>query len=88
MSDFIKLLMYTMKSFNGEQNSAIKAKEVLYQQILKEEYPNLRDVEVQKIGESGIIKKKVDHIVMRETYKLYQLIKIRQKISFMAFKRR
>lgn len=78
MEQFIKLLIYHMQTVDGNKGSSRAIEHTLYHQYLKE------------YKDKGYINKKTiiqkaKHKIMTNTMQKYRIIKIRQKISFIAF---
>lgn len=83
MSDFLKLLIYELQTLDGNAGSAkMKRKTLLKQELktIKKQNNKKADNEQRKILEA-----KIDHQLMHETYTKYLFIRIKMKISFMAF---
>ena len=65
MTQFIKLLIYSLKSIDGSRNSWDGVVDVLKRQ--------------------GMPEKKVTHLVMNIAMRKFSVMRIRQKLSYMAF---
>lgn len=86
MADFLKLLIYELKSLDGNAGTALRVRNVL----LKQE---LRNLKKQNGGQPAneqqkkLLRAKIDHQMMHEAHLKYLFIKIKMKISFTAFVR-
>ena len=75
MMNFLKLLIYEIRTVDGNINSADKICNALYKQAFSES--KNKDPKIKKI---------IDSQIMKKTALKYKIIRIRIKISYYAFK--
>ena len=80
MMDFLKFISYSIKSINGDRDSAIAFSEEIFKQQTQKS-SNLKGYNLK----TARVKQECDHKVMTMGYRKYLFLKIKCKISFMAF---
>lgn len=84
MIKLIKLLVEQLQTVDGNRDSAVGIKQALLTQRLAEQE---RVSQINAVGREQI-KKQVNHRLLLKTTLKYKIIRIRSKISFIAFKLR
>ena len=84
MIKFVKLLIETLNTVDGSRGSAAGIKKALYTQRLAEEE---RVSQINGVGRDQL-KKIVNHRLMLKTALKYKILRIRAKISYIAFRER
>lgn len=87
MSVLLKFLIYRMKSVDGSRNSAVPYLEALNKQSLKA-FKELNGYETIKKSKEVKILQENEHFIANRVFLKYKIMKIRAKISYMAFEKR
>ena len=91
-NNFVKYLLYKLNTLEGIANSAVKILKVMNDQDMKQ-YISMLHTDAHKKKEFSKtlaikIRLKNKLTIMRKSYLKYLIIKFRQKISFIAFKKK
>lgn len=83
MQKFLKLLIHHLETVDGTRGSAIELKNIILKKTMKklnrEGKSKVDDFKIEKV------RKQINHDLMMKVYMKYNIMKVRQKISFSAF---
>lgn len=86
MAYVLKFLIHRMRTIDGNKDSALGILDVLNKESV-EEYMKENKVKSIKKNKECKIYQENEHKLYQKVYLKYQIMKIRAKISFMAFER-
>ena len=87
LNKFLKLIIHSMRTIDGVKDTANKILESLNKQAGKEYLlTNRRKKMSEQVRQE--ISKRNEHTIFRKVYLKYLLLRIRAKISFIAFEKR
>ena len=87
MIDLLKFLLYSIKTVDGNRGSSIKLKNMMFQTNINKTTDEPNNSTHQANIKAAIIEELCEHRLMIKTCRKYLMLKIRSKISYMAFEK-